>query len=149
METGLDANGMCAGGQPGRGPSQYRLLAKWIDFCVAVTVWAVVEFVLVRMVPVFAEIFTQFGGRLPAPTRFVVLLNGFPGSLIVPILLACLVVFQFWRTIYMPPPMPGDSRLPWDRKVVLALILLGVFTFIFAVVSLYLPLFTIGEEIAK
>jgi hypothetical protein len=45
--------------------------------------------------------------------------------------------------------MPGDSRLPWDRKVVLALILLGVFTFIFAVVSLYLPLFTIGEEIAK
>jgi type IV pilus assembly protein PilC len=32
----------------------------------------IVTFLLVRVVPVFAEIFTEFGGALPAPTQFLV-----------------------------------------------------------------------------
>ncbi len=32
----------------------------------------IVSFLLVRVVPVFAEIFTEFGGALPAPTQFLV-----------------------------------------------------------------------------
>ncbi len=149
MESVSNATAARAGDKPGGGQSNCRRLAKWMDFAIAAAFWAAVEFVLLKVVPVFADIFRQFGGKLPAPTRWTVFLSGFPGVLLVPLLLAFLAVFQFWRTVCMPPPLPGDTRLPWDRKVVLALIVLGAFTFLFAVVSLYMPITTLGDQMAN
>jgi type II secretory pathway component PulF len=126
-----------------------RLVYKWIDFGIAVAVWGVVEFVLVTVGPAFADIYSQFGGELLAPTRFFLWLNGFPGAALIPTILAGLVVFQFWRTIFLPPPLPGSVKWPWDSRVVLAVILLGAFTFLFAVVSLYAPIFTLGNDLRR
>jgi hypothetical protein len=123
-----------------------KRIDKWIDFSIAFVVWGVVEFVMVKVVSVFADIFTQFGGKLPAPTRIILRFNGLPGSMVIPVMLAGLVVFQVWRMVSIPPPLPGEQPMPWDSKFVLAVILFGVFAFLFAVVSLYLPVVFMSEE---
>ena len=129
------------------GASANRLLAKWIDFGLAVIVWGGVEFVVVKVLPVFADIFAQFGGRIPLGTRLALHFNTLPGMLVVPVLLAALLLFQFWRTIQMPPPVPGDYRMAWDHKIVFAVILLGAITFAAILISLYLPVFTLGDQV--
>ena len=127
--------------------SSNRLLAKWVDFSFAIIVWGVVEFVAVKVVPVFADIFKQFGGRLPPGTRLALFFNTLPGMLVVPVLMTGLVLFQVLRTVLVPPPLPGDYRVAWDHKVMFAVILFGVITFVALLVSLYLPIFTLGDQI--
>jgi type IV pilus assembly protein PilC len=47
---------------------------------------AIVTFLLVRVVPVFAEIFTEFGGALPWPTQFLVDMSAF-------------IQYQWWKIL--------------------------------------------------
>lgn len=47
---------------------------------------AIVSFLLIKVVPVFAEIFEEFGGKLPWPTQFLVDLSAF-------------VQYQWWKIL--------------------------------------------------
>lgn len=47
---------------------------------------SIVGFLLVKVVPVFAEIFEEFGGELPAPTQFLIMCGDF-------------MVYQWWLLI--------------------------------------------------
>lgn len=53
---------------------------------VIVIATGIVTFLLVRVVPVFAEIFTEFGGALPVPTQFLVDVSDFMAA-------------QWWRLL--------------------------------------------------
>src|SRR6202030_3153895 len=45
-----------------------------IVICIAFTI---TTFLIVRVVPIFAEIFADFGAKLPAPTQFLIDLSNF------------------------------------------------------------------------
>ena len=120
---------------------------KWVDFGIAVVVWGVVEYVLVKVVPVFADVYDQFGGKLPWGTRVVLCFSRFPGLMAVPVILAGLVAFQLWRVRCLPAPSPEDSRRRWDSLVVLTVILLGGLVILFGAFACYLPVVRIAEQI--
>ena len=62
----------------------------------------VVVFLLIYVIPVFAEMFDSFGGTLPAPTRFVMYLSDLVQTYIlyaVPLVVALFLLFKrFYRT---------------------------------------------------
>ena len=62
----------------------------------------VVVFLLIYVIPVFAEMFDSFGGTLPAPTRFVMYLSDLVQAYIlyaVPLVVALFLLFKrFYRT---------------------------------------------------
>src|SRR5215510_6493807 len=62
----------------------------------------VVVFLLIYVIPVFAEMFDSFGGTLPAPTRFVMYLSALVQAYIlytVPLVVALFLLFRrFYRT---------------------------------------------------
>ncbi len=125
---------------------------KWIDFGIAVVVWGVVRFTMLRAVPLFADVFKHFGGRLPACTRLVVRVSDSLVSTRIPfaaVALAGLVLFQVWRIVSVPPPLPGNQPVPWDSRIVQAIILLGVLVFLFVVVSIYMPVLASGETVSS
>jgi type IV pilus assembly protein PilC len=63
---------------------------------------AVVIFLMIFVIPVFAEMFQDFGGTLPWPTQFVISLSNFIKNYIlfaIPVLIAAVLVFkQYYRT---------------------------------------------------
>jgi type II secretory pathway component PulF len=132
----------------GRGNAvKIRASVKWIDFGLAIIAWGVVEGVLVKLVPVFTDAYDQFGGKLPAPTRFVIRSGGVLDSILIPMVLAGIVAFQLLRIRVLSLPLPGDTNRPWDSKVMSVVILLGALIFLFVAVALYLPIYWIGEVI--
>lgn len=82
---------------------------------VAVTVVAlgITVFLLVKVVPVFGEIYSGFGAKLPAPTEFLISLSN---ALRGPIGLAMLggTVVGVWGWLYFIKTPPG--RWFWDSK---------------------------------
>ncbi|HEV2209673.1 MAG TPA: type II secretion system F family protein [Verrucomicrobiae bacterium] len=68
-------------------------------------------FLLVKVVPVFGEIFKSFGSDLPAPTQFLVNLSHFVQRFILPILLGMGAAVYGW--FYFIKTTPG--RTFWDK----------------------------------
>ena len=63
---------------------------------------SVIIFLMIFVIPVFAEMFQDFGGTLPWPTQFVISLSNFIKNYIlfaIPVLIAAVFVFkQYYRT---------------------------------------------------
>jgi type IV pilus assembly protein PilC len=62
-----------------------------VIFCVAI---AVVALLMIKVIPVFAEIFDQFGAELPAPTQFMINLSFFCQRYFIAIVIGA-VIFGF------------------------------------------------------
>jgi fatty acid desaturase len=148
MEQASNGSASSTGTNQQNSPAKARLLGKWIDFYVAVTVWGIVGVVMLKLVPICADIFDQFGGKLPEPTRLLFGFSEFSGSTAVPLVLAGLVAFQVWRVRELPLSSAEDAHRPGDSMVVRAIILLGLWVLLFAAVSLYLPTFVIGDWVS-
>ena len=67
-------------------------------------------FLLVKVVPVFAEIFTSFGSKLPAPTQFLINLSEFVKSYVLAILVGGAALVYGWLYFIKTP----KGRLFWD-----------------------------------
>ena len=62
-----------------------------------------VTIMLIFVVPVFAKMFSQLGGQLPAPTRLLVILSGFLKVGIIPLIILAIIGFMVWsRTKHLP-----------------------------------------------
>ncbi|MHB1740400.1 MAG: type II secretion system F family protein [Actinomycetes bacterium] len=62
-----------------------------------------VTIMLIFVVPVFAKMFSQLGGQLPAPTRVLVILSGFLKVGIIPLIILAIIGFMVWsRTKHLP-----------------------------------------------
>ncbi|MGA3181739.1 MAG: type II secretion system F family protein [Verrucomicrobiota bacterium] len=81
---------------------------------VAVTIVAIgiTVFLLVKVVPVFADIFTGFGGKLPAPTQYLINVSNFMKGNFVLIFLALGGAIGGWL-YYIKTPA---GRAFWDAK---------------------------------
>ncbi len=126
-----------------------RQAYRRLDFVLALVVWGVVESAVVMAVPAYAEVYEQFGGKLPISIRGVICFSRFPWSMAVPFVLAGLVVFQLWRVRCLPTSAPDDSPRRWDDKVIFAVILTGAALFVYGTWVLSVPLIGIGEIISN
>ncbi|MGD1085845.1 MAG: type II secretion system F family protein [Verrucomicrobiota bacterium] len=81
---------------------------------VAVTIVAIgiTTFLLVKVVPVFAGIFTDFGGKLPTPTQYLINLSNFMRDHFVLIFVALGGSVGGWLYYIRTPP----GRAYWDAK---------------------------------
>ncbi len=73
---------------------------------------AITVFLLVKVVPVFGEIFSGFGAQLPAPTQFVINLSNFMKAYWYVIAGAAVGVYYGW-TAYLKTP---QGRAFWDDR---------------------------------
>jgi type IV pilus assembly protein PilC len=69
-------------------------------------------FLLVKVVPVFGDIFQSFGAKLPAPTQFLISLSAFVKKFLIPILLALGGSVYGWLYFIKTPA----GRAFWDSR---------------------------------
>jgi type IV pilus assembly protein PilC len=79
---------------------------------VTVVAILITTFLLIKVVPVFGDIFSSFGAKLPAPTQFLIHLSEFVKKYILLLLLAGGGAVYGW--IYFIQTKPG--RLFWDTN---------------------------------
>src|SRR6266581_4935175 len=81
---------------------------------VVVTVVAILItiFLLIKVVPVFGEIFASFGAKLPAPTQFLIDISNIVKHWIIPILLGGGGLVYAWLYFIKTPP----GRQFWDAR---------------------------------
>jgi type IV pilus assembly protein PilC len=79
---------------------------------VTVVAIGITIFLLVKVVPVFGEIFTSFNAKLPAPTQALISVSNFVKTWIIPILLAMGGTVYGW--LYFIKTKPG--REFWDSR---------------------------------
>lgn len=76
-------------------------LALVYPVTVLAAAFCIMIFLLVKVVPVFAEIFNDFGGQLPGPTRLLVALSSVvslhAGTVVVAVVAAVLGLMLLWR----------------------------------------------------
>src|SRR6266700_3288504 len=77
--------------------------------CVAISITI---FLMVKVVPVFGEIFESFGAKLPTPTQYLINISHFMQKWIVPILMGTAAAVYGW--IYFIKTKPG--REFWDSR---------------------------------
>ena len=63
----------------------------------------VVGVILVFVIPTFAKMFTEFGGELPAPTRFVIAISNFLTKYIIVIIAIIYAIFWLFKKYYSTP----------------------------------------------
>src|SRR6266403_1058633 len=69
-------------------------------------------FLLVKVVPVFGEIFASFGAKLPAPTQFLIDISNFVKRFIIPIIIVAIGAVYGW--LYFIKTKVG--REFWDSR---------------------------------
>jgi type IV pilus assembly protein PilC len=81
---------------------------------VVVTIVAILItiFLLVKVVPVFGEIFASFGSKLPAPTQFLIDISNAVKHWLIPILLGGGGIVYGWLYFIKTPP----GRQFWDAR---------------------------------
>ncbi|MDB6067359.1 MAG: Type secretion system protein [Pedosphaera sp.] len=79
---------------------------------VTVVAISITIFLLVKVVPVFGEIFTSFGGKLPAPTAALITVSAFFQKWLIPILMVMGGSVYGW--LYFIKTKPG--REFWDGR---------------------------------
>ncbi len=77
---------------------------------VTVVAILITVFLLVKVVPVFGEIFTSFGSKLPAPTQFLIDLSSFVKRYVLAVLLAGGGAVYGWLYFIKTP----TGRMFWD-----------------------------------
>lgn len=96
-------------------------------------------FVLIKVVPTFADVFASFGAQLPWPTAIVVHLSHFfqgfsnPLGLLGVVVLSVLIVLPLWKL---------KDFGPVSAFIFFLLPLLFV---VFAVIALFIPMFELGN----
>ena len=85
--------------------------AMTYPICVIVLAVALVNVLLVFVIPVFAEMFADFGQELPKPTQMLIDLSDFLKSYIIYILIA---LFIFWKLLMKVTSTP-KGRVAKDR----------------------------------
>ncbi len=122
----------------------------WIEFVVIAVVWGIVVGVLALTVPVFHEVFEDFGGSLPAPTLTVVYVGLFVRKWWFAAILAAIAAlagFQYAR-MHLYAGQSRYASLARSPLTGLVLILLGVLALVCIVASLRLPIVTIGDVVS-
>src|SRR5579871_2553702 len=91
-----------------------RKVKSAMMYPVTVTIVAIsiTIFLLVKVVPVFGDIFSSFGAALPAPTQFLISLSKFVQKFVIPILLLMGGIVYGW--FYFIKTKPG--RAFWDAR---------------------------------
>lgn len=91
-----------------------RKVKSSMMYPIVVTVVAIgiTIFLLVKVVPVFGDIFTSFGAKLPAPTQYLINLSNFMKSYVILILMAGGGAVYGW--LYFIKTKPG--REFWDAR---------------------------------
>jgi type II secretory pathway component PulF len=113
-----------------RNPSAWT----WVAFLLLALVQA---FLLLKIVPVFADIYEGFGARLPAPTQFVIQLSKFLGR---------------WFMVLSPPlsvAVGGACVVMWYRPTRLTRTLFPLLMFLIIVLTMvacYLPVFRLAAQ---
>ncbi len=79
---------------------------------VTVVAISITIFLLVKVVPVFGEIFTSFGAKLPAPTQTLIRVSNFMKKYLIPILMVMGGMVYGW--LYYIKTKPG--REFWDSR---------------------------------
>lgn len=125
-----------------------KKLWLWVDFALITLVWGVVAVMLVKVGPMFGEIFRDFGGALPWMTREVLLLSEIMVGwwpLVVFVAAFSLGVFQARRL----REIAADIEPPrWERITVRSLIAIGAVTFMLLLVAFYIPIMSLGSDIS-
>src|SRR3984885_11476044 len=91
-----------------------RKVKSSMMYPVTVTVVAIgiTIFLLVKVVPVFGDIFSSFGAKLPGPTQFLITLSNFVKKFLIPILLVMGGTIYGWLYFIKTP----TGRAFWDAK---------------------------------
>lgn len=121
----------------------------WADFFAPLVTWAVVFFTLVQVVPVFEDIFNEFGAILPLPLKFVIHTSHFVQSwwpAVALVGISALAGFTIWRK-RKKVARDGQPSLILDQVIPVGIIALGIFTFIFIIIALYMAQFRPGDTI--
>jgi type IV pilus assembly protein PilC len=79
---------------------------------VTVVAIGITIFLLVKVVPVFGDIFSSFGAKLPGPTQFLITLSKYMQKFLIPILLAMGGTVYGWLYFIKTPP----GRAFWDSR---------------------------------
>jgi type IV pilus assembly protein PilC len=79
---------------------------------VTVVAIAITIFLLVKVVPVFGEIFNSFGAELPKPTQFLVTLSNIVKRFVIPIILGGIGSVYAWLYFIKTP----SGRQFWDAR---------------------------------
>src|SRR5580700_6363288 len=83
----------------------YPIVVTFVAICITI-------FLLVKVVPVFGDIFDSFGAKLPAPTQFLISVSNFVKTWLIPIILAMGGAVYGW--LYFIKTKPG--REFWDTR---------------------------------
>ncbi|MFM2082967.1 MAG: hypothetical protein RL380_1658 [Verrucomicrobiota bacterium] len=86
--------------------------ALMYPICVSVVAVVITVFLLVKVVPVFGDIFSSFGAKLPGPTQFLINLSNFVKSYVILLILALGGAIYGW--MYFIKTKPG--REFWDSR---------------------------------
>ncbi len=91
-----------------------RKVKSAMMYPIAVTVVAIgiTIFLLVKVVPVFGDIFSSFGAKLPAPTQFLISVSNFMQKFFYLIFIAGGAIVWGWLYFIKTPP----GRAFWDAK---------------------------------
>ncbi len=91
-----------------------RKVKSSMMYPVTVTVVAIsiTIFLLVKVVPVFGDIFTSFGAKLPGPTQFLISLSNFVKKFLIPILFVMGGTVYGWLYFIKTP----TGRAFWDSR---------------------------------
>ncbi len=79
---------------------------------VTVVAMGITIFLLVKVVPVFGDIFSGFGAKLPTPTAYLIKVSNFLQKYIIPLLLLMGASVYGWLYFIKTPP----GRAFWDAK---------------------------------
>lgn len=118
-------------------PAGWLMLVLSMGFILAS---GVIYFLIYLMIPQFKEIFAGFGAELPAQTAFVVSTYKYYGFLTLFGLVPCVQLYMN-RKVFNG----NEKRL---FAVIVISFVLSVLVFTFAVYSMYLPIFTMGDAIS-
>src|SRR3984957_15870623 len=91
-----------------------RKVKSSMMYPVTVTVVAIgiTIFLLVKVVPVFGDIFSSFGAKLPAPTQYLINISNFTKRFLIPILFVMGASVYGWLYFIKTPP----GRAFWDAR---------------------------------
>jgi len=133
-------------------------LPMWREWLTVAAAWTPVVLLLGWVVPTFAEIFQNFGGELPWPTRWVVVAGHFvvlrwwaiPAVFLMVVSLQRIVgALVFGRTdVRNTRQVPGEEHVHLQKAArwVLCIHVAGaIIAVALIIVALYVPIFALGE----
>jgi type II secretory pathway component PulF len=97
----------------------------------------VVVFLMIKVVPTFRDVFVSVGGKLPAPTMFLISVSNFLNG-------------NEWAIVLFVPLYYGLKAL-FEKgllKVWMVMVFFGL-SILFIVVAMFLPMFELGDVVGN